>query len=110
MRAEIKQKSMVNLKRQDKKAYGDADELQMKEINKPEDESKDADSQAEEDVVKKQPINDYKDSYEMSKLALNRCNQIEPTHQDFLRRGAGHYVSNPQSTIIDAYRKVFDIQ
>lgn len=110
MRTENKQKSMINLKRQDKKQFDDGNDMQMKEINKPEDESKDIDSQAEEDIVKKQPLTDYKDSYEMSKIALERCKQIAPSQHDFLRRGAGHFVSNPQSTIIDAYRKVFDIQ
>lgn len=100
---------MVNLKRPENKHQEDKNEMQMKEINKPDDESKEGESQAEEDVAKKQPVNDYKDSYEMSKLALNRCNQIVKTQNEFLRKGAGHFVSNPKKTIMEAYLQSFNI-
>lgn len=109
MRPDLKQKNTTNAKRSDNKHMDEKNEMQMKEINKPDDESKDNDSQADEDVTKKQPANDYKDSYEMSKLALNRCNQIQRAHSEFLRKGAGHFVSNPKKTIMETYLQSFNI-
>ena len=80
----------------------------MREINKPEDESRDGESQADEENKQKQATNDYKDSYEMSKLALLKCRQIPSIHKDFPRAGDGHFVSNPFKTIRNTYRTVFD--
>lgn len=80
----------------------------MKEINKQEDESRDADSLNEEDNAKKHATNDYKDSYEMSKKALLQCNQIPKNSGNFLKVGDGHFVSNPFRPIRNTYKAVFD--
>jgi len=96
------------LKKSDKK-FDEKGGDQMKEIVKNEEESRDNESQGDDDGPKKQPVNDYKDSYEMSKLALKNCHQIEDIHERFVRAGEGKYVSNPKKNIKDAYKQIFNL-
>lgn len=98
---------MINLKKGDKKE--EIGEVQMKEIIRQEDESRDGESEGGEEQQKKQPINDYKDSYEMSKMALEKCKQIHPAHKDFVKSGTGKFVSNPFTSIRETYKAVFDM-
>jgi len=66
----------------------------------------DADIQ-ENQENKKQALNDFKDSYEMSKIALSKCKKIPEPQTEFLRAGKGHYVSMPDQTIRNNYSLVF---
>lgn len=59
---------------------------------------------------KKQALHDFKDSYEMSKLALKKCNKLHGPNKDFLKAGEGHYVSMPDKRMRELYNIVFNPQ
>ena len=60
--------------------------------------------------IRKQALHDFKDSYEMSKLALKKCNKLIKPNSKFLRAGEGHYVSMPDRKMSDLYSIVFNSQ
>lgn len=65
--------------------------------------SKDNASDLDENELKKQAVHDFKDSYEMSKLALQKCNKLPQMSHGFIRSGDGHYVSMPHNNIKNNY-------
>ena len=106
--ADGKYRSAGGLRRDGKKKVEEGGDVpQIREMNKAEDESRDQESQGDEDNAKKLPTNDFKDTYEMSKVALLKWRQMEAPHKDFLRAGEGHFVSNPFRSVKQTYRQVF---
>lgn len=75
--------------------------------NKGDVDSKDNGSDIDENELKKQAVHDFKDSYEMSKLALQKCNKLPGNNSEFLRSGDGHFVSMPHTNIKNSYHRVF---
>lgn len=69
--------------------------------------SKDNGSDIDENELKKQAVHDFKDSYEMSKMVLQRCNKLPVNNHGFLKSGDGHFVSMPHTNIKNSYLKVF---